>query len=398
MHYNLYSVSFGDNNTLYTTGTGLDSSTILKSTDAGISFTHLSTSFLPAGHLTGELFFLNADTGYITSCITTGSAPWTYSAGTIYRTVNGGISWSAVVSGIAGGVTEIKFADASTGYATVSGGSSTPFSLYKTTDGGLSWTSIYTSPSATQVSDLQLVDGSTGFILAQDAAHNAMIIRISGGSVGTSSTFPAYNFFQCGHFTSATNGVIAAGTAGTSPAFYMLKTTDGGLSWSTVYSSGHNYQQTMVFDGASLGFAIGGAGLTTTDGGDSWSLMDTTGMAAAGDPFDMAIRNGVRIMVGEGGTIRRFGPTTGFATTPGHLDATIYPNPVSQTAEINFGKTLTNGNMNVYNMAGRLLATTPVHDNRATLNAAELTPGMYTLQVTASEGNITKNIVVRQHQ
>lgn len=392
---NLRSVVFGDNNTVYATGDwSADSSTLLKSTNAGLSFSHLSLSFLPPGHLTGRLSFLNADTGYITSCITTGSAPWTYSAGTIYRTVNGGLSWTPVASGIAGGVTEMEFADASTGYATVSGGFSTPFSLYKTSDGGLSWAPIYTSTSAITVSDLVLVDAATGYILAQDASHQATLIRISGGAVGTLSTFPAYTFFECGHFSSATNGLIAAGTAGTAPAFYILKTTDGGSTFSPTYTSGHNHQAAMEFDGTSTGFTVGGSGLQTSDGGLTWSAMDTASFYGHGSPFDMAIRNGVRIIVGEAGSIWRQGGTAGASILSNQLAATIFPNPASQSAEIDFGKTV-RGTMSVYDMTGRLMQTMKVDDRRATLDVHNMPPGTYSLTLRSADGILTKNIVVR---
>jgi len=150
----------------------------------------------------------------------------------------------------------------------------------------------------------------------------------------------------------------------------------------------------MKFDGTGTGFTVGGRGLQTSDGGASWSFMDSASFASHGSPFDMAIRNGVRIIVGEAGSIWRQSATTGLPDNSIKATFNIFPNPVSQTAEIDFGMAVT-GTLNVYDMTGKLMQTMEVVGRRATLNVRNMPSGMYTLNLRSADGTMTRNIVVR---
>lgn len=391
----LGSVSIADAHTVYVTGNyaWADSSSFLKSTDGGLSFHHISTSFLPPGHTAGKVCFINADTGYVVSFSTFGSSPT--SDGTIHRTTDGGLSWTPVISGISQMIVKLKFADANTGYAVASNTAGSPYSIYRTTNGGITWSWFYTSTPGMKFSDLQLVDANTGFITGGTDSYKGTITRISGGMVGSTSTFPEYNSLRIGQFWSATDGVVVALVGGATPAYHLLKTSDGGTTWSTTHITDVKTLSAMTMDHDGTGFIVGNRNMKTSDAGASWSPVDSTPFYGYGTLYDIASRDGLRIIVGQSGGIWRQTATTSITESKTDLIANIFPNPVSQTAEINFGKNLTNGTMNVYNMAGRLLQSTPVTGSRATLNATPLTPGTYTLQVTASEGTITRHIVVR---
>ncbi|MBX2906090.1 MAG: T9SS type A sorting domain-containing protein [Taibaiella sp.] len=391
----LGSVSIGDAHTVYVTGNNAwaDSSSFLKSTDGGLSFHHISTSFLPPGHTAHTVSFLNADTGYVVSYSTYGSSPT--SDGTIHRTTDGGLSWTTVISGITQMIVKLKFADANTGYAVATNNAGNPYSIYRTINGGVSWSWWYTAPSNMEFSDLILVDANTAFILGNNDTGDATITRISGGAISTTSTFPSYSYFKLGHFSSASEGTVIAVIGGSAPAQHILKTSDGGVSWTTSYMTDFVSLNAIGIDNDGSGFIVGGRNFSTPDKGASWSPLNDTAFYGYGVHYDIAIRDGLRIIVGQSGGIWRQVSTTSVAESKIDIIADIFPNPISHSAEIEFGKTLTRGTIKLYDMTGRLIHSAAVDGNRATLNAANLAPGIYTLQVTADECNMTKNIVVR---
>ena len=78
---------------------------------------------LPQGNNLSSVYFPNATTGYIVG-----------DAGTILKTTDAGTSWTTQISGTFNGLTSVCFIGVDTGYAI--GGSST---ILKTTDGGNTW-------------------------------------------------------------------------------------------------------------------------------------------------------------------------------------------------------------------------------------------------------------------
>jgi photosystem II stability/assembly factor-like uncharacterized protein len=79
---------------------------------------------LPQGHTLTEVFFSNANTGYTVGL-----------DGTILKTTDAGINWTALNTGTTFSFSSVYFINADTGYALA------PSTILKTTDGGLSWIS-----------------------------------------------------------------------------------------------------------------------------------------------------------------------------------------------------------------------------------------------------------------
>jgi len=100
----LTGVSFGDSSTGYVVG---GSSTILKTTDAGVSWVPQTN---PGGNF-NDVSFLNANVG-----LTVGDG------GTILWTTNGGSTWTNQNSGTTTGLTSAAILDANTAVVVGSGG------------------------------------------------------------------------------------------------------------------------------------------------------------------------------------------------------------------------------------------------------------------------------------
>ncbi|MCW3121568.1 MAG: hypothetical protein JWQ38_1060 [Flavipsychrobacter sp.] len=389
---NLFGVSFGDNSTIYTTGSfGLDSCTILKSVDAGVSFSRLSAAFMPLNAVPKAVAFTNTDTGCIAGGVYAGGV---YTGGFIYHTTDGGLSWTPVVTGASTIFNNICFPTAKIGYACGSYFSNAI--VYKTTDGGATWTSIYTSSSPLSTGKMSMIDANTGYIAGMDnVTHQALLIKISGGAVSgtiTSSTYPSFNGI---HFSSLTNGFVTADTGTIMPTVksFVLKTTDGGVTWTTVHVGGYDPESCIRFDGSDA-FVIGGYGLTSLDAGTTWSVMSP--LPGPGSPFDIAIRNNVRIIVGEGGMILRQESTTGIAEKETAANEyQLYPNPMLSETRISFNKPQCNSLVQITDVAGREIKKVIVNGSIATISNDGMSPGFYFVTVNTTKGAITSRLVVQ---
>jgi len=96
----LYEVDYVNNNIAYAVGGG---NTIIKSTDGGMSWTHIYSDQFK--HELNAVYFLDENTGWVTG-----------DASNILKTTNGGSSWIQQTSAIYASIFSIYFINASTGW------------------------------------------------------------------------------------------------------------------------------------------------------------------------------------------------------------------------------------------------------------------------------------------
>ncbi len=96
-------------------------------------------------------------------------------------------------------------------------------------------------------------------------------INISG-NVGT-RTYNAVHFFD------DNNGIIVGGNESNDAIQTIIKTTDGGTSWTIISDNLNPWLRDVFFIDNNNGFAVGDQGtiLKTTDGGDTWQTLTTPG-------------------------------------------------------------------------------------------------------------------------
>jgi photosystem II stability/assembly factor-like uncharacterized protein len=184
------------------------------------------------------------------------------SNGTILKTTDGGIVWTAQSSSLTVDLYGIDFTDNLFGWAIGDGNK-----IIKTTDGGITWT-LQPAPRTDRPIDIHFINRTTGWI----SGDAGMILFTSdGGANWTSQTSKTTTHLASIHFVDAMNG-WAAGQQG-----IILHTTDGGTNWNIQptppQTNVHLFGQ-IDFTDLNNGWAVGENGIIirTTNGGTNWTL------------------------------------------------------------------------------------------------------------------------------
>jgi photosystem II stability/assembly factor-like uncharacterized protein len=206
----------------------------------------------------------------------------------LYETLDSGKTWTAVtaISGtLPEGICGINVVNDSVVYAVGRVGG--PAYLLKTTNAGASWQSLDLSAQARDLIDCRFFSADTGFVSgsAPDGTgshHYAIFGTVDGGASwstvasGTDTVQLAWKLF----FLTRQIGFASIESIPDHDSLPILKTTDGGLTWSRklVSTGAAPFIQGIGFMDELHGW-IGGFGLetyATTDGGDTWSLDPTS--------------------------------------------------------------------------------------------------------------------------
>jgi photosystem II stability/assembly factor-like uncharacterized protein len=226
-----------------------DTGAIYLSTDKGKTWlSPVPQTSTPLGGVT-DFHFIDERQGWAVS-------PFAFTGqDTLYRTSDGGLSWQSVAgtSGI-GGLTSLRFADATHGAAVGPAGVATV-----TVDGGTTW-----SPRPTGIDRnlrrVTFADAKT----AVAVGDNGFIVRSSDqGQTWTRVASPTTNTLNDVRFLSATTG-YAVGDFGT-----LILTRDGGATWALQSTGAHANLQAAFFVDEQTGWVVGDNGniLATVSGG-----------------------------------------------------------------------------------------------------------------------------------
>lgn len=226
---------------------------LLKTNDGGNTWKAYSPFYVDVS----DVSFGDKNTGYATT--------WN----NVYKTSDAGKNWNALSLSTDPAAIPLSrferclFANKDTGFVTVNN----PVRIYRTTNGGSSWT--LSNPGATRnfstIAALNFVTNDTGYVslVGDDFYQSGLYKTVNGGAtwqeVGTNQTF-ANLFFITGSYGYASNYV------------YLYRTFDGGNTWTQLSNYGNVVPVALSFSSASTGFIPSTSGYLqmTEDSGKTW--------------------------------------------------------------------------------------------------------------------------------
>lgn len=223
-----------------------NSKALYRSLDRGLSWTEMNNNLSLYNLKT--LDFITANIGYGTR------------ADGVYRTVNGGVSWSKVYAiNSTAQITSMKFQDSLTGYAYRE-----VYGILKTTDGGVTWNG---NNNSEKVVDFFILSPTNVFAVGE---YGFITRTTDGGNTWTNITptsyIAGYDLSTCYFFDE--NKGIAAGLRGR-----IIKTHDAGNSWKQ-HSPTYFDMTTIAWPDSQYGYVTNWTNVyKTTDGGANWNVL-----------------------------------------------------------------------------------------------------------------------------
>jgi photosystem II stability/assembly factor-like uncharacterized protein len=226
--------------------------------------------------------FIDAQIGFAGN-VGTGYFPGVTDANPLYKTIDGGNSWVSVTSSITGtvptGICAIQAVNANVVYAAGRVGS--PPIIMKSTDGGNNWVGTDLSAQCQMILDIHFQSPDTGYVFAGSdaniAAANASILRTTDGGSTWTNVYTSNRFYEIIWKASFPSKQVAYATIQSYDASttqrYVVKTTDGGLTWNELPLVNTGIREFGVgFINDSVGW-VGGelTGYQTLNGGTTWT-------------------------------------------------------------------------------------------------------------------------------
>lgn len=335
-----------------------------------------------------SVYFLDSTTG------------WVGGEDYLMKTSNGGETWdakaSAAVLGLASGkwagFSRITFTTASIGWVTGNilpsgqrSSTDTTAFIAKTNDGGETWQMLQ---NVGTIAECNLIgayfhDESTGYawgFKTGTTGYEGTVAKTNdGGSSWTklaSASDQAFSLYEMkgGWVSQQTGWALAMSGTSSWTKGKLLKTTDGGASWTEQDSQTGQTLQAMYFHDATTGWVVGdkGAIAKTTDGGLTWNQQTSTSTRRLNNVEFMNIDVG--IVVGEYGIMLR--TNDGGATWTG--SEKIDPRPSFSRSGMSFARAASAPGTTVTSSgaaAGATSGTGTASGAASTTSASSLTSG-----------------------
>lgn len=372
-------VQFTDNTTAYACGEGNGNGTIYKSTNAGLTWNQVYQTSIPSDWIY-DLYFTAMDTGFAVG-----------EAGRIYKTEDGGSSWTAQQVSLVNEFTAVFFPSDDTGY--VVGNSNSGPAIYKSVDGGLNWIPQVTSASGT-LNDVYFTNNMNGYC----AGSEVILHTADGGVTWSDVSYSGDNFEHLAVFCTNDSTCYVSGIS-------LLMTTNSGTTWTNVNNQiplGDSVYvfQALFFTDALNGYAggfkadtafTGGYGVIfgTSDGGITWametSVLDNPVLANNDVQSIWFTSQDTGYAVGNTGfvlTTDNGGATNYSAVVSVEHSFILYPNPASGFVSITLAVNPLKGTVcNIYSAFGTLVKSEAISDERTIIDLEGLSGGLYMFEI-----------------
>lgn len=302
--------------------------TVYKTTDGGLTWTQqLSEATLGINTYFRNIEFLNENIGFV----------GTLTNNKFYKTIDGGTTWSEVnnIGTAPRAVCGLDCVGTSTVYGCGSYMNLTPF-VIKSNDSGATWQYINMSAYATGLVEILFLDENNGFVSGRNSA-GAIILKTTDGGVSWTQIFnsgiPGEYVWKL-QTLQGNNNVMFGSIESVSPNLgKFIKSTDAGATWvsknapeTDIQAVGFITENHGWMGGHNTGF------YETFDAGDTWTNMNI------GSNLNRIFIINQDLAYASGATIYKFDSTLStneFQEVPRiPLQVKIHPNPVSDKLHI----------------------------------------------------------------
>ncbi len=375
---------------------------IMKTTDGGSNWSLLTQE---SNIYFRSVEFLDEQTGFIGGFPRTGFTP-----SILRKTIDGGATWIDLTPQLSlrarEGICGLAIADANTIYGCGNWYKDSAY-IIKSTDGGSTWSEINMAHLATSLIDLYFLNKDTGFATGKSTIamqEVGVIFYTTNGGLTWQRVYSGDHAQQycwkIQRLDPLTYFVSVQDKLPTSPK--ILRSTNGGLSWTKLFLSGTPFNiQGVGFIDQLHGWAGGDSfSYETIDGGQTWTPIQVC------PAMNRVLRLNDSTMLASGFKIWKYnkgGLITSVPDIPApgrFVSLTCHPNPVNDILKIDVAITVhTHVSLLLLDASGRRIK---VIDNtnrvkgsyKFNVNTAGLPAGTYYVSLMTHEDIATQKIIV----
>lgn len=203
---------------------------------------------ISADNLLSSVEFANGQTGFIGG-----------NNGTLLKSIDAGENWF-LVNGITGSdIKDIEFINSSTGFFCTG---ETESGIFKTTNEGVNWTKVFESTEISTLNSINFINDNTGFC----GGHQGYVLKTINGGLTWSMKKVSPDDINSISFQDEHTG-FAAGDGG-----FVFRTTDAGINWEYTFSGVYKNLKCIksIYGQNLIAAGVEGTIIYSTDSGISW--------------------------------------------------------------------------------------------------------------------------------
>lgn len=232
-------------------------------------------------HPVGDVFFIDSQTGWITS-----------DSGRVYKSTDGGAIWTMYTAGTNYTLYSIRFINSQTGWAAGGLEYYNPFSMeyaviVKTTNGGVNWVTQFDDSWGPHFNTLSILDINTVYAIGEGTdmsgfASNGICVKTTNGGLNwVHDSLSGMALSSMSFINSQTGWIYGYYWQDIPPTKrFIFRTTNSGITWTTAYiDTLHTafpvLNSKVFFTDANTGYFVDNVPRKSINGGYSWVLMDS---------------------------------------------------------------------------------------------------------------------------